>query len=684
MKIKQITFKDFRQFYGEQTIHFSHDNRRNVTIVFGTNGAGKTTILNAIQWVLYETFSKDFEEQNRLVNDLTMSATTEGHPASAYVEIQFEHARKEYVMRRTAHVISEHGIQKITNTNVTLHVTDSSGANHRVDSPNALIGTMFPQRLSEFFFFNGERLGENAGFGFSNLRDEVKSVMGLVKFERGIRHLGSVRDNFMSELAALKDDNELQKLGPRLKKISNDRDLELEKLKGIIEEQERLSERISEIQGSLRDHEYSRELQLQRDGLEALSKAAVDRREKAKKERRKALNQSSSLPFMGEMAELTVQNSEDLRIRGELPRAIKVQFIDDLLGEGSCICGTPLTEGSHEHANVSQWRLKAGHAESEEAWIKSAAFASNFPNALSGFIESIRALNDRISQADTDENAAEQKLTEVAIQLRNINLLEVQNLESTLTSLTDQRDDAIRRGAISGQEIVEFDEEIKEINSQISRASANDAQTRLVVRRIDAIDGAKLLLQKEFDIRMEWVRSRLESGLKETYNGIINHEYIPHVDENLALTLKQEVGGHNITAAKSTAETHSLYLSFIAQLSKLNREIPGANPSSSVPNHDQFPIVMDAAFGDFDTGPKRRLLNALPKLSHQIIIFVSKDQGKSGVESALEDYCGKKIVLSLHSNKEDLEEETIEINDRVFSYMLRTNSSSYSVIEEVS
>ncbi len=65
MRIRKIVFSDFRQFYGEQTLHFSHDQHRNVTMIFGTNGGGKTTILNAIQWVLYETFSNDFEEQNR-------------------------------------------------------------------------------------------------------------------------------------------------------------------------------------------------------------------------------------------------------------------------------------------------------------------------------------------------------------------------------------------------------------------------------------------------------------------------------------------------------------------------------------------------------------------------------------------------------------------------------------------
>ena len=62
MRIQKLIFKDFRQFRGEQSLTFSYDTAKNVTLVFGTNGAGKTTILNAIQWILYGEFSPDFEQ----------------------------------------------------------------------------------------------------------------------------------------------------------------------------------------------------------------------------------------------------------------------------------------------------------------------------------------------------------------------------------------------------------------------------------------------------------------------------------------------------------------------------------------------------------------------------------------------------------------------------------------------
>lgn len=44
MLLKSIKVKDFRQFKGEQYVSFSTDPERNVTIIQGDNGAGKTSL----------------------------------------------------------------------------------------------------------------------------------------------------------------------------------------------------------------------------------------------------------------------------------------------------------------------------------------------------------------------------------------------------------------------------------------------------------------------------------------------------------------------------------------------------------------------------------------------------------------------------------------------------------------
>src|SRR5690606_2807720 len=58
MKFEYLRFRNYRPYYGEQTIHFHPDSshspyRRNITLIGGLNGQGKTSLINAILICLY-------------------------------------------------------------------------------------------------------------------------------------------------------------------------------------------------------------------------------------------------------------------------------------------------------------------------------------------------------------------------------------------------------------------------------------------------------------------------------------------------------------------------------------------------------------------------------------------------------------------------------------------------------
>ena len=53
MKIEKLIINNFRQFFGEIEIEFSTDELKNVTVVHGANGSGKTSLLNAFKWCFY-------------------------------------------------------------------------------------------------------------------------------------------------------------------------------------------------------------------------------------------------------------------------------------------------------------------------------------------------------------------------------------------------------------------------------------------------------------------------------------------------------------------------------------------------------------------------------------------------------------------------------------------------------
>ena len=54
MIIKSISFKNFRQFRDEKTIDFLNDSSsNNVTVFLGDNSHGKSTLIQAFIWAIY-------------------------------------------------------------------------------------------------------------------------------------------------------------------------------------------------------------------------------------------------------------------------------------------------------------------------------------------------------------------------------------------------------------------------------------------------------------------------------------------------------------------------------------------------------------------------------------------------------------------------------------------------------
>lgn len=58
--------------------------------------------------------------------------------------------------------------------------------------------------------------------------------------------------------------------------------------------------------------------------------------------------------------------ADELRQRGELPAGIKQQFVEDLLEDGSCICGTELKQGTNARRQVESWLDRSGFSRSRK------------------------------------------------------------------------------------------------------------------------------------------------------------------------------------------------------------------------------------------------------------------------------------------------------------------------------
>lgn len=161
MILQKMKIENFRQFHGVQEIDFATEAQRNVTLIHGFNGAGKTAFLNAFIWCLYESSSPDFEEAKHLENEQAFMDLPDGGALQVRVALTFEDKGRKLLVDRTMRVSRAGDAPARSEAEVKL-VETRNGEPFKVDGSKSAIqdriNRVLSEKLREFFFFNGERV----------------------------------------------------------------------------------------------------------------------------------------------------------------------------------------------------------------------------------------------------------------------------------------------------------------------------------------------------------------------------------------------------------------------------------------------------------------------------------------------------------------------------------------------
>lgn len=204
MIIQGIEMYNFRQYVGKQSIEFSIDKEKNVTVLIGVNTSGKTTIIRAFEWCLY---GKNGFEDPVLLNSDVRSNMHVGDTQTTYVVVNFIHDDMQYTLKRSfTYVCSDRRtegdevfvtLNKKPDEDLTLEYLLQDGQTKtNVEKNNIVesIDRVLPTDLSDYFFFGGERIS-----GIANRTDLSKAVRGLMRLdvlEHSRDHLQAVAKRF--------------------------------------------------------------------------------------------------------------------------------------------------------------------------------------------------------------------------------------------------------------------------------------------------------------------------------------------------------------------------------------------------------------------------------------------------------------------------------------------------------
>lgn len=679
MKLLSLELNDFRQFKGSQTLRFAAGKDRTVTLLYGANGTGKTTILNAFTWALYGEFTPDLEHPERPINLQVWKEAEVGQPLEASVELTFEHQGADYVVRRSIRTkkTSETQAIKSLSGEVELGMTDETGAFSTKSNPADALDQILPERLHRFFFFNGERIERLAQHtAYEEIEEATKTLLGLEVLDRAVKHLPKVAAKFQAELKEVGSSEQKALASEKegvVDQISEKGD-EIDQCRRNLAELHKETEVVEE---RLRDLADARALQEERTKLEQAFEVNKDKLATRRDEIQKLISERGYIAFAPGLAEFVSDRFNDLESRGELPTPVKRPFINQLLDDGRCICGAHLVEGEEAYELVAKERDRAGLADVEQRWTRLANGAEHLMREREDLRNGIDQHLALLAEIRSEQSGFEERLSEISRKLGNFPSEEIQELERRHKSLREQESSTQKQeGRLTG-DLVRLKEELKEVETKLLAAEAKTQEARLAQQRIAVTDEAQEAFGEIYGVLQHEVRQELDARIKQTFSTISFKERIPELNENFELRLwDPDHDGQRVPAAKSTGENMILSLSFVGGLASLARDQEEQTSSGSLEAllsgvGGTYPIVMDAAFGNLDEDYREHVARALPKLAPQTVILVSKAQASDEVERELRDEVGRQYVISYRTAKAG-EDEAIEVAGREYPYKVST------------
>ena len=617
LRLKSLHLKNFGAFKGEQ--EFSLPAAEGVTVFYGENMRGKTTLLNAFRFAL---FGKILGRGRRAVSfhDMVNWEARSDGVQSFEVQLNLTHAGANYRLTRTcrpksaAETPANHGDYE------TAYYLERGG--HILPPQQAALELerILPEQIARFFLFDGELLQEYEDLLHDDtdmgprISQAIERILGLPTLTKSRDSLKAALDRAEERVAlAAQRDQKTRQFG--------------NELQGLVDERAVLNSDLFRQEKDLEDLR-ARKLAVEDDMRRRVRMAALlEKRGRLEDEvknleitiqgKRETISTAMAQAWAALLRpKLTIALATNREKEKELQESVTRADVLQNLADGSdSACPTCLQVVSPEaQRKIHALVMKSDSSNSVYARRELSAVRRRI-DALGTQLESsnpevLRLLWSDLEDCRRNVYSKTAEIEEIQTQLTGDAEDELKGLRRQYESVIQQIT-ALEEGVSATRAKIITNANYREkIQSRLYKLAGGQMETER--NRRDVAGKLHDLFKEGVDVYRDQLRYRIEIDASRYFRMLTTEpDYAGlRINDSYGLTIIHK-DGSDIPVRSASAE-HVVALSLVAALQN-NAQLRG-------------PIVIDSPFGRLDGGHRSHIVDVLPKMADQVVLLVYKEE----------------------------------------------------------
>lgn len=630
LKFTSMIINNFGPYEGEQIINFGDGD--GVTIIWGDNGHGKTTLLNLFRYALFGRF----QYRHETVDDILKLINREGMKAGKYdfkVVLKMLHDGKKYELTRQYSVRSGVTVPSKNDDyvqDVFLKVDGNFSSNTEHE-----LAMIMPEDVSRFFLFDGELLQEyeelvrdETSVG-DKIKGSIESILGVPILTNAASDTSFVLGEYRKEQTkAAQANKQTEKYAAQIESETAKKDeqtKELTRLQTAYDEAQDLRAKL-EDKGKQNEH-----LKTLIQNMEHLESDIA-----AKEATRDGLLQSIVVATKDIWRYLIGKRMADIlaQVKSELSALQKkhntyesatrlMLYIQHIVETNHCECCDQDVDEAHVASLKKRLDEEPGEfgglSVEETERMKTLQICQASLESMQSTTDSrvLKIYEEQLADLLVQIDDAKCKLKDLRDEISrygNVSDLtaaakdNAQNLAKCYSKIENLREGI----QATKNKIKEADIALASLEEKVRKASTSDADLNLAVKKVEICSALHQLFNDGIAAYRDKLKAEVERDATELFCNISSDpDYTAlKINDNYGLSIQHRSG--EMIPFRSAGFEHIVALSLIGALHK-NAPLSG-------------PIIMDSPFGRLDPTHKKNITKALPLMSDQIILLAYSDE----------------------------------------------------------